>query len=258
MLKFDDETTKLLEIAYQGGDVSRRRRMAFDALCLSQGDTVVDIGCGNGLLTEEIARAVGAAGRVFGIDPSEDMRALALARCAAFPAVRIEDGLADKFPLSDGEADSVAAVQVLEYLPDIPAAIHEAHRVLRPGGRFVAVDTGFRTLDWFSEYEDRMKRVLTAWDQHYTEARVAALWPGLTRAAGFTAIEIEPFTYCDVTLRPDGIAFMLMHLMSRYAVENGHMPEHEAKAWFDEQEKLAKQGRFFFSLTYYRMSAVRL
>ena len=75
MLKFDDATTKLLEIAYKGSDISLRRRKAFDALHLAEGDTVVDIGCGNGLLAEEIARAVGATGRVIGIDPSEDMRA---------------------------------------------------------------------------------------------------------------------------------------------------------------------------------------
>lgn len=75
MLQFDETTTKLLEIAYQGGDVTRRRRMAFDALHLSDGDTVVDIGCGNGLLTEEIARAIGQSGHVIGVDPSADMRA---------------------------------------------------------------------------------------------------------------------------------------------------------------------------------------
>ncbi|MBL4874764.1 MAG: methyltransferase domain-containing protein [Rhodobacteraceae bacterium] len=257
MLKFDEETTKLLEIAYQGGDISRRRRMAFDALYLSEGDTVVDIGCGNGLLTKQIALAVGATGRVIGVDPSKDMRAPASARCAAFPTVQIVDGLADALPLQDKDADKAVAVQVLEYLPDIPAAVREAYRVLRPGGRFVAVDTGCKTLDWFSEDENRMRRVQSAWDHHYTEARIGALWPNLTREAGFAAIEIEPFTFCDVTLRPDGIAFMLMHLMSRYAAENGHMSEAETKAWFDEQVDLARQGRFFFSLTYYRMSAVK-
>ena len=258
MLKFDQETTKLLEIAYQGGDVSRRRRMAFDALNLSKGDAIVDIGCGNGLLTEEIARAVGVTGRVVGVDPSKDMRAPASERCVAFPTAQIKDGLADALPLQDGEFDKAVAVQVLEYLPDIPAAIREAHRILRPGGRFVAVDTGCKTLDWFSADEDRMRRVQEAWDHHYTEERVAALWPKLVRHAGFAAIEVEPFTFCDVTLRPDGIAFMLMHLMSRYAFENGHMAEAVTKAWFDEQVELANQGRFFFSLTYYRMSAIKL
>ena len=60
------------------------------------------------------------------------------------------------------------------------------------------------------------------------------------------------------TLPGVGIAFMLMHLMSRYAADNGHMPEADTKAWLDEQVELAKQGPFFFSLTYYRMSAVKM
>lgn len=257
MLKFDNETTKLLEIAYLGGDVSRRRRMAFDALHLTEGDTVVDIGCGNGLLTEEIARAVGASGRVIGIDPSAEMRAPAIQRCAGFAGVEIMEGCAASIALEDGEADKTVAVQVLEYLSDIPAAMQEAYRILRPGGRFVAVDTGCKTLDWFSEDETRMRRVLAAWDHHYVEPRVAALWPKLAREAGFGAIEVEPFTFCDVSLRPDGIAFMLLHLMSRYAAENGHMEQSETQGWFDEQIELARQGRFFFSLTYYRMRAFK-
>lgn len=197
------------------------------------------------------------AGVYWGVDPSNDMRASAAVRCAAFPTVQFKDSLADALPVQDGNADKVVSVQVLEYLPDIPAATREAFRVLRPGGRFVAVDTGFKTLDWFSGDQERMRRMQAAWDHHYTEARVAALWPGLARDAGFTAIEVTPFTFCDVTLRADGIACMLMHLMSHYAVENGHLPETETKAWFDEQVELARQGRFFFSLTYYLMSAIK-
>ncbi len=50
---------------------------------------------------------------------------------------------------------------------------------------------------------------------------------------------------------------MLMHLMSRYAADNGHMDAAETQAWFDEQVELARAGRFFFSLTYYRMSAIK-
>lgn len=257
MLKFDEETTRLLEVAYQGGDVSRRRRLALDALHLSEGDVVADIGCGNGLLTEEIARAVGSSGRVVGIDPSADMRTPASHRCAAFPTARVVDGSADALPFQNGEVDKAVAVQVLEYLSDIPAAIAEVHRVLRTGGRFVAIDAGCKTLDWFSEDADRMRRVQEAWDHHYIEPRVAALWPRLARNAGFIAVDVEPLTFCDVTLRPDGIAFMLLNLMSKYALQNGHLSAEETEAWFDEQIALARQGRFFFSLTFYLMSAVR-
>lgn len=257
MLQFDDDTSKLLEQAYQGGDITRRRRMAFDALHLSAGDSVVDIGCGNGLLTQDIARAIGPSGAVLGVDPSAEMRALAAARCAAYPSAQIVESVATRLPLPDANADKAVAAQVLEYLPDIPAAIREAHRVLRVGGRFVAVDTGGGTLDWFSEDPARMQRVQAAWAHHYTEDRVAARWSNLAQDAGFTAIEVVPFTFCDVTLRPDGLAFMLMHLMSGYAAENGHMSKLDTQAWFDEQVALAAQGRFFFSLTYYRMSGVK-
>ena len=61
----------------------------------------------------------------------------------------------------------------------------------------------------------------------------------------------------DVALGPAGFALMLLHLLSRYAVENGCMSVQETKAWFDEQIDLARRGRFFFSLTYYRMSAIK-
>ncbi|MEM9603046.1 MAG: methyltransferase domain-containing protein [Pseudomonadota bacterium] len=257
MLQFDAKTTELLEIAYQGADVSRRRRMAFDAMHLSVGDTVVDVGCGNGLLTEEIARAVGEQGRVVGVDPSDAMRAHAVDRCSHHTTVSIVAGSADALPLDDQDADTVVAVQVLEYLTRIESAVREAYRILRPGGRFVAVDTGCNTLDWYSEDTARMRRIQLAWEHHYAEANVAAQWSEWVRSAGFKAVSIEPFTYCDVTLRPDGIAFMLMHLMSRYALENGHVSDAEAQAWFDEQVDLARRGRFFFSLSYYCMSAIK-
>jgi ubiquinone/menaquinone biosynthesis C-methylase UbiE len=80
MLQFDENTAKLLETAYQGADVSRRRRMALDALHLEAGEVVVDIGCGNGFLTQEIARTVGPSARVISVDPNVDMRAPAQAR----------------------------------------------------------------------------------------------------------------------------------------------------------------------------------
>lgn len=257
MLQFDAETSALLETAYQGRDVSQRRRAALDALWLAGGETVLDIGCGNGLLTEEIARAVGPRGQVIGIDPSAEMRALASVRCADYPAVTISDGLAGALPVPDGCTDRAVAVQVLEYLSDLPAAIGDVFRCLRSGGRFVAIDAGLPTLDWFSDHPDRMNRIAAAWDNHYIEPRVAMHWTRLTQEAGFTGIEIAPLSYCDTTLRPDGIAQMMMMLMARYASENGYVSAEEARAWSDEQYELARTGRFFFSVSFYRMSAVK-
>lgn len=255
MLKFDKETTRLLETVYQGADITRRRQASFDALRPVAGETIVDIGCGNGLLTLELARGVGPNGKVIGVDPSEEMRKPALGRCGDFDWVEITDGTAIRLPLEPCSVDKAVSVQVFEYLDDLPAAVGEAHRVLKPGGRLVIGDIHFDSLVWFSEQADRMNRMLASWDQHFTERGVPALLPPILRDAGFTLEDIQPLTICDYTLKPDGLAIMMMQLMARYATDNGHVPAQDAQAWLDEQYTLAEKGRFFFSLTHFVVSA---
>ena len=77
MLKFDAETAALLNAAYRGADFVERRQANLDALKPRTGDHITDIGCGNGLLAADVARAVGESGVVTGVDPSPDMRRLA-------------------------------------------------------------------------------------------------------------------------------------------------------------------------------------
>ena len=258
MLKFDADTTRLLEIAYQGADVTRRRHASFDALQPKPAERIADIGCGNGLLTLELARAVGDEGQVIGIDPSEDMRKPAADRCAMFPCVEIIDGTANEIPVPDNSLDGAVSLQVFEYLDDIPGAVKEAYRVLKSGGRVVIGDMNWDTLAWFSDSNDRMVKLIKAWDQHLTERCVPAILPNILESAGFVVERVQPTTFSDTTLKPDGLANMLIHLIERYAVENSLVADGEAQTWADEQRSLAKAGRFFFSLTHFVVSARKI
>lgn len=255
MLKFDADVTRLLDHAYQGADLTRRRQASFDALQPNRGETVLDIGCGNGLLTAELARAVGQEGRVLGIDPSEDMRAAGVNRCKDYRFVEFMDGVATALPLEDAVADKAISVQVFEYIEDIEGAISEAMRCLKAGGRLVVSDLHFGSFIWFSDDPKRMARLKASWDQHFVAGDVPARLPGILRRQGHHVENVVPVTLTDHMLKPDGIAIMMMHLMRRYAVGSGHVEAGVADDWFDEQVSLASEGRFFFSITQFVVSA---
>jgi 2-polyprenyl-6-hydroxyphenyl methylase/3-demethylubiquinone-9 3-methyltransferase len=101
------------------------------------GRLVLDAGCGGGLVARELA-AAGAT--VVGLDRS-------LGTMGAF---RPTQGRLERLPFADGAFDVVVAADVLEHVPDLPAAVAELARVLAPGGRLV-FDTINRTpWSWFT------------------------------------------------------------------------------------------------------------
>ncbi|MGW4808648.1 class I SAM-dependent methyltransferase [Kitasatospora sp. NPDC004272] len=102
--------------------------------------SVLDIGSGNGALATALATAIPAA-RVHGLDYSDAAVRLATetARTQAAPEVRdrlsYSVGSAMELPYEDGLFDAVTMLKTAWVLPDLPAALAECHRVLRPGGR---------------------------------------------------------------------------------------------------------------------------
>jgi 2-polyprenyl-6-hydroxyphenyl methylase / 3-demethylubiquinone-9 3-methyltransferase len=106
------------------------------------GQLAVDVGCGGGLLAEEMTR-LGAT--VIGIDPS--LSSLATARAHADAAgltIDYRPGTGESLPLDDNSADIVYCVDVLEHVQDLDAVIRETARVLKPGGLYL-YDTINRT-----------------------------------------------------------------------------------------------------------------
>jgi 2-polyprenyl-6-hydroxyphenyl methylase/3-demethylubiquinone-9 3-methyltransferase len=109
-----------------------------------RGRLVLDAGCGGGLVARELA-AAGAG--VVGVDRS--LGSLGVARRATDGGFRPAQGRLERLPFADATFDAVVAADVLEHMPDLPAAVAELARVLRPGGSLV-FDTINRTpWSWF-------------------------------------------------------------------------------------------------------------
>lgn len=250
MLEFDADTSRRLEDAYQGSVFNRRRLANLLALDPRPGQRLIDIGCGPGFLTVDLSRAVGDSGEVVGIDPSADMRAAASRRCSSRDNVTILEGDANDLRCADASADGAVSVQVFEYVADIPGALAEAARVLRPGARLVIGDIHWDSLVWPSGDPARMARVIAAWDDHLADRCVPERLPALMRDAGFVVEAVAPFTVCDTVIRPDGYGETLLTVAAAFARDRGGLDQNEVAAWQADQRDRDRAGRFFFSLTH--------
>jgi SAM-dependent methyltransferase len=104
---------------------------------LREGETVLDLGSGGGIDVILSARRVGATGRAYGLDMTDEM--LELARRNAAEAgvdnVSFLKGLIEQVPLPDGSVDVVISNCVINLSTEKPRVFDEMFRVLRPGGR---------------------------------------------------------------------------------------------------------------------------
>lgn len=111
--------------------------MARGAAARVAGMEVLELAAGTGLVTAELART---AASVMATDLSEDMLAILRGRLEALRLLNVQARAADAtaLPFADARFDAVVMANLLHLLPDPGAALREAHRVLRPGGRLLA------------------------------------------------------------------------------------------------------------------------
>jgi SAM-dependent methyltransferase len=169
---------------------------------LAAGYSVLDVGCGPGTLTIDLARAV-APGRVVGIDSSVDVVAVARGDAVASgPEVSFE--VADLFalPFADGGFDVVHAHQVLQHVADPVAALVEMRRVCRPGGLVAARDADYPTFTFWPPDPD-VDRAIAAYGE--LTRRNRANWDAgrrllaLAHAAGFEEVVASASVWCFAT-----------------------------------------------------------
>jgi len=125
------------------GHEARLREITLDLVSLRPGEKVLDVGCGTGSLAIAARRRVSASGTVAGIDPAPEMVARARQKAvSASSDVRFETAVIESLPFDSGEFDVVLSSLMIHHLPKRirPAAFAEVHRVLKPSGRFLAVD----------------------------------------------------------------------------------------------------------------------
>lgn len=254
---FGDATSRRIEAAYLSPELIAQRRASLEMLRLRAGERVIDVGAGPGFLAAEMAAEVGIDGLVVAVDPSEAMRAMAAGREMASGSAPVQhrSGDATALPVDDGTMDVLTSTQVYEYVADVPAALAEARRVLKPGGRVFVLDTDWDSLVLHSSDAGRMSRVLAAWDAHLVDPYLPRRLPRLLHEAGFAAPEIQVLPLLTVGWDDRSFAAGLVGLVEAFVPGRDGIDAAEVQAWATDLRSLGADA--FFSLNRYLFLAGR-
>lgn len=161
---------------------------------LEPGERVVDVGSGAGFDSFIAARQVGDDGQVVGVDMTDEMleEARANAREAGVDNVEFLRGEIEDLPLPDASVDVVISNCVINLSTDKPRVLEEAHRVLRPGGRFAVADVVVR-----GPVPEPLRRSMELWVGCVAGALEEDEYRRLLGEAGFESVEIEPTRVYD-------------------------------------------------------------
>ena len=164
-------------------------------LALEPGQTVLDLGSGGGIDVLLSARRVGPTGKVYGLDMTDEMLALAKENQRKAGATNVEflKGTIEAIPLPDASVDVIISNCVINLSSDKDAVLREAFRVLKPGGRFAVSDVVVH-----GDVPAEVRRNMELWVGCVAGALQDTEFEAKLQAAGFSGVEIEPWRVYDI------------------------------------------------------------
>jgi len=157
---------------------------------LQPGQTVLDLGSGGGIDVLLSAKRVGPTGKVYGLDMTDDMLAVAREnqRKAGASNVEFLKGTIEAIPLPDQSVDVIISNCVINLSVDKDAVLREAFRVLKPNGRFAVSDVVVR-----GDVPAEIRRSMELWVGCVAGALRDDDYTSKLQSAGFVDVELDPW-----------------------------------------------------------------
>ncbi len=234
-----------------GSEAEVAHRAAYlDLVNVGPGKRVLEVGCGNGWVLREIARRVGESGRAVGLDPSDELLAIAREQASQEGLqIEVRQGDARNLPFGDGEFDVVLVPLVLLHVPDAERVLPELIRVVRPGGQVGILERDNES--FLVAHPDRAltrRIVQVGTDETAVNAWVGRRLPGLLTRAGLADVQVRPFVRLD--RQASGSAVLFIVRWADVAVELGAITPHERDIWVNALYAQEAEGGFLIGVTH--------
>ncbi|MCA9293877.1 MAG: methyltransferase domain-containing protein [Phycisphaerales bacterium] len=219
------------------------------------GDTVIDVGCGPGFGSRDLARLLGPSGKVIAVDESQRFLDYIDATPTEPGCAPIETSNQDvqRLNLPGDGADGAYCRWVLHFTPDPQAVIRSVHRALKPGGVFAIQDyCRWQSIFWAPNkggVETLRKCILASYASHKANSDVGQMLPTWMEEVGFDVVEIRPL---QRIARPGDALWQwpttYFDSFLPRLVKTGFMTQDEFETVMTEWRELGEQpGAFFFS-----------
>ena len=253
-LKKQSTEAEELEKSYQLPEIVRQRQHTLNKLSVKRGEKILDVGCGVGFLSYEIALQTGDSGRVSGIDQNSEMIRHANKRCENLRNTEFSEAKANDLPFPEESFDAACCTQVLLYVKDVAQVISGIKRVLKPAGRIIVVETDWRGVVLNSDYDSITRKIFSAWDATVSSPNLPVRLGPLLLNNGFCNIDVEPIPILNTEYTPSQFSHGMMNWITRNALKNGVITKEQSQKWLDDLDVKGKSGNYFFCVNRFLFS----
>ena len=254
-LKKQSTEAEELEKSYQLPEIVRQRQHTLNRLSVKRGEQILDVGCGVGFLSYEIALQTGDSGRVSGIDQNSEMIRHANKRCESLRNTEFSEANAEDLTFPEESFDAACCTQVLLYVNDVAQVLSGIRRVLKPAGRIIIVETDWRGVVLNSDYDSITRKIFSAWDASVPSPNLPVRLGPLLVDNGFCNVDVEPIPILNTEYTPSQFSHGMMNWITRNALKKGVITKEQSQKWLDDLDEKGKSGNYFFCVNRFLFSA---
>jgi ubiquinone/menaquinone biosynthesis C-methylase UbiE len=246
--------SRFLDAANKLPTMFASKQIILDGLRLRTGARVLDLGCGLGDDTFQIAERIGASGRVTGVDVSTNMidEARRRAEVRGLP-VDFEVGDSQALRFATGTFDGVRAERMLMHVPDAERAVAEMARVLAPGGRLSVFDFDWETQVCDSPHKETTRTIALTFCDGMKNGWIGRRMPRLFTSHGISDVAVTNQT---VFVTYEFLQLLLGGHVARLH-DTGIVSREDANQWWTSLAAADRSGTFLYGFTAFIVSGTK-